>query len=370
MKIVHLVIAGDVAGGQLVALRLLRAAQERGHEVAVVAPGDGPFVDLLRAEGVPVHFADVSRTFRLTGLRRLVRILRRERADILHTHTALAANVLARIAGRIAHARVVSHLHIENHFRPGRLPAAAMRTLDNVSVRLAARVFAVSESTRDALVRQGYPPHLIEVVPNGIDLAEATGGRVPGLRAGLGIPDGTPLVGEVGRLCAVKGQRELIEAFATAPDDAWLVLVGADLEQGGAYEHELRAIAATAGVAERVVFAGYRSDVHALIEELDVLALPSWIEGMPLVALEAMAHGKPVVATPVGGTPEVVADGVTGLLVPVRDPERLGAALGELLADPERARRLGEAGRDRVRERFSATASTDRVLEVYDELAR
>jgi glycosyltransferase involved in cell wall biosynthesis len=369
MRIVHLVIGGDVAGGQLVALRLLRAARERGDEVAVVSPSEGAFTDLLRAEGVRVHIADVNRSFRLGELARLVGILREERADILHSHTAVAANVLARVAGRLAGVAVVSHLHIENHFRPQRLAAALLRTLDNVTVRLAARVIAVSEGTRTALLAQGYPPGLIEVIPNGVDDIPDAAERRPGLRAELGIPDGVPLVGEVARLCAVKGQRELIDAVATLPG-VWLLLVGADLEQGGAYERELREAAEAAGLADRVIFAGYRGDAGDCIAELDVFALPSWIEGMPLVALEAMQRGKPVVATPVGGTAEVVADGETGVIVPVRDPVRLAAALRELLADPEHARRLGEAGRRRARERFSAAASVQRTLEVYDELAR
>lgn len=369
MRIVHLIIGGEVAGGQLVALRLLRAARDRGDEVAVVSPSEGAFTDLLRAEGVRVHIADVNRTFRLGDLLRLVRILRRERADVLHTHTALAANVLSRVAGRLAGTAVVSHLHIENHFRPQRLPAAVLRLLDNLTVRLAAHVIAVSEGTRDALVQQGYPARRIEVIPNGVDEVDDGGGRRPGLRAELGIPEDVPLVGEVGRLCAVKGQRELIEAIAAVPG-AWLLLVGADLEQGGAYAEELRGAAADAGVADRVVFAGYRADAGDCMAELDVFALPSWTEGMPLVALEAMQRGKPVVATPVGGTAEVVVHGETGLIVPVRDPVRLAAALRELLDDPARARAMGEAGRHRARERFSAAASVRRTLEVYDELAR
>ena len=119
---------------------------------------------------------------------------------------------------------------------------------------------------------------------------------------------------------------------------------------------------------DRVVFTGYRGDASELIDELDVLALPSWSEGMPLVTLEAMARGKPVVATRVGGIPEVVVDGVTGTLVPVRDPQRLAAALRALIADPERARAFGAAGRDRVREQFSATETVSRVLAIYEEL--
>ena len=99
-----------------------------------------------------------------------------------------------------------------------------------------------------------------------------------------------------------------------------------------------------------------------------MLALPSWTEGLPLVVLEAMAHGKPVVATPVGGTPELVTDGETGLLVPPRDPQALAAALQRLLEDAELSRRLGEAGRRRVEERFSLDAMNRRVLQIYDEV--
>ena len=100
-----------------------------------------------------------------------------------------------------------------------------------------------------------------------------------------------------------------------------------------------------------------------------MLVLPSWIEGMPLVVLDAMAHRKPVVATPVGGTPELVVDEETGLLVPPRDPERLAAAIGRVLADPELATRLGEAGRRRAAESFTIERMTRRVLEIYDEVA-
>jgi glycosyltransferase involved in cell wall biosynthesis len=147
-----------------------------------------------------------------------------------------------------------------------------------------------------------------------------------------------------------------------------VLLVGDDLEAGGAFRAGLEDEAERLGVRERVVFAGYRPDATALLAELDVFVLPSWVEGLPIVVLEAMAQRKPVVATPVGGTPELVADGETGLLVPPRDPEALAAALRRLLEDPDLARRLGEAGRARVAERFTAAQQTRRVLELYDEL--
>ena len=364
----QLVIGGDVAGGQLVALAVARAARARGDDVLVLAPFRGRFTELVEAGGMRVELVDVSRTFRLGGAVGLARLLRRERIDVLHTHTAVAANVLSRLAGRIAGVPVVSHLHIENHFRSQPVARAVLRSLDNATARLAARVVAVSQDTRAALVRQGYPPGRVEVVPNGIAVPpprEPTGR----LREELGLPPGAPLVGEIARLCDVKGQRELIRALAKLPD-VHAVLVGDDLERNGAYRELLVREARTAGVGDRVVLTGYRPDVPEILDELDVVALPSWIEGLPLVLLEALAHGRPVVATPVGGTPELVVDSETGLLVPPRDPEALAAALRRLLDDPVLAARLGEAGRERVRDRFSVEAMTARLLALYDEVAR
>jgi glycosyltransferase involved in cell wall biosynthesis len=358
VNIVHLVISGEVAGGQRVALQLARAARERGDDVSFVAPAPGLFVDDARREGFPVALADVGRLFRLRGAGRLGRLVRG--ADLLHTHTLAAANALARLASP---APVVSHLHIENHFRP--LTAPVLRGLDNRTARRCAALIAVSEDTRRAYLDQGYPDR-IEVVYNGIELDAA---QPPGtLRAELGIPDGAPLLGEVGRLCDVKGQRELIEALPEIPD-ARVVLFGRDLEQGGTFQAGLERTAERVGVSERVMFAGHRDDAPQLLGDLDLLVLPSWTEGLPLVALEAMARRRAVVATPVGGTPEVVADGETGLLVPPRDPAALAAAIRELLGDPERRRAMGEAGYRRASERFSAATMAARVLEIYDRAA-
>ena len=365
MTIAQLVIGGDVAGGQLIALAFARAARSRGDRVIFLSPGRGPFTELVEREGMEVRLVDVSRTFHVAGALRLARLLRRERVDVLHTHTALAANVLSRVAGRVAGVAVVSHIHIENHFRPNRLARSVHTKLDNATVRLAARVLAVSRSTRDTLLVQGYPSNLVEVVHNGIDVDTQAARHADGLRAELGVSADATLLGEIGRLCDVKGQRELIEALALIPD-AHVVLVGEDLEQGGAYRALLDDLARERGVADRVHLLGYRADAGELLDQFDVLVLPSWIEGLPGVVLEAMAHAKPVVATPVGGTPELVVDGETGLLVPPRDPAALAAAIRSLLSDPARARELGRAGHERAAREFSETAMTMRVLEVYD----
>ncbi len=368
MTIAHLVIGGDIAGGQIVALQLARAARARGDRVVFLSPTRGPFTELLGAEGFDVQLVDVSRTYKLGGALRLARRLRSLHADVLHTHTALAANVVSRAAGRLGGAAVVSHVHIENHFRPNRLARTVHTALDNSSARLSARVLAVSDDTRRALLAQGYPPRLVEVVHNGIDVEAEAAKHGAGLRAELGVPEDALLLGELARLCDVKGQRELIEAVALVPG-VHAALAGADLEQGGAYRAMLERLAQERGAGDRVHFLGFRDDAGALLDQLDVVVLPSWIEGLPVTVLEAMAHAKPVIATPVGGTAELVADGETGLLVPARDPGRLAEAIRSLAADPELRRRLGAAGRERVGREFSESEMTRRVLEVYDAVA-
>src|SRR5207248_6527719 len=155
MRIVHLVIGGEVAGGQLVALRLARAARERGDEVGFVAPERGPFTELAEREGFRVDVLPLRRSFQLGAAWRLARLLRRHRADLLHTHTLAAANVLSRLAGRAAGVPVVSHLHIENHFRHA--TRRHLAGLDNAAARPAAHRVAVSEAAKRASERRGYP---------------------------------------------------------------------------------------------------------------------------------------------------------------------------------------------------------------------
>jgi glycosyltransferase involved in cell wall biosynthesis len=365
MRIAHLVTGGELAGGQVVALQLAIAAREAGHDALFISPTSGELVDRAAAEGFATELVDVRRTTRLRGAARLAHVLRRRDVDLLHTHVHAAANVLGRIAARASGAAVISHLHIENHLRPSRLARAPLVGLDNATARLCARLVAVSDATRLAFERQGFPRRLLQTVHNGVDAAALRAAPPVGLRAELGIPNGDLLLAHVGRLAPVKGQRELIEALrALGRDDVHAVFFGSDVERGGAFGAELERLAD--GVNVR--FAGFRADAAAALGETDALVLPSWIEGLPLVVLEGMAVGQPVVATAVGGTPEAVVDGETGLLVPPRDVPALAGALEQLLGDDDLRRRLGEAGRSRVESHFAASAMTQRILEIYDEL--
>jgi glycosyltransferase involved in cell wall biosynthesis len=359
VKIVHLVIGGEVAGGQMVALQLGEAARLRGDEVVFVSPTAGPFLDRVRASGLTAHVLPIGGALSPRAIVRLRGLLRAEHADVLHTHAHFSVNVVGRAAARLARVPIVAHMHIENAFRSGRIARALQRSIDNATARWCARILVVSEATRESLERQGYPRDELEVVYNGVDVTQAKPQR---------LVEGHTIV-HVGRLAPVKGQRELIRALPQL-EDAYAVFVGRDVEQGGSFARELEEEAASLGVHDRVLFAGRRDDVPALLAGADVLALPSRIEGLPLVVLEAMAQGTPVVATRVGGTPEIVVDGEAGMLVEPGDVDALAAALRTVLDDPKRAHRLGEAGRRRVLERFSLEAMTSRVLQMYDEVTR
>jgi glycosyltransferase involved in cell wall biosynthesis len=360
VKIVHLVIGGEIAGGQIVALQLATAARAAGHEPVFVSPSSGPFLDLVAGEGIRARVVPLSGALEPGGIARLRRVLRDEDADILHTHTHFSLNVAGRLAARAAGADVIAHMHIENVFRADPLGQRIQVAIDNGTARLCRWIVAVSDATRDSLVAQGYPRARTLTVHNGIEPRE------PAAPAPIEPEPTGPVLLEVGRLCEVKGQRELITALSQLErDDVTLLLAGDDLESGGTYRRALQQQARDLGVESRVRFLGRRDDVPALLAVADVLVLPSWIEGLPLVVLEAMAAGVPVVATSVGGTPEAVVEGETGLLVPPRDASALARAIDAVLVDPDRARRLGEAGRRRARERFDADAAAQRILGLY-----
>jgi glycosyltransferase involved in cell wall biosynthesis len=355
VNVAQLVIGGDVAGGQIVALQIAYAARDAGHLVSFVSPTPGPFVDRVRAEGFDATVIPIAGALDVRAVAQLARAF--QTVDLVHTHGHFGVNVPGRVAARRAGAAVISHMHIENAFRSGPGRAAQVR-LDNATARLCAAIVAVSDATRASLERQGYPEGKLHTIHNGIE-------EPPPAEPVELAP--RPTILQVARLAAVKGQHTLLRALVSL--DAHAVLVGRDLEHGGAYERELRDAAASLGVADRVFFAGARDDIPALLAGCDVFCLPSSMEGLPIVVLEAMAASRPVVASAVGGTPELVADGVTGLLVPPEDPVALAAALGSLLADPERARLLGAAGRDRVRREFSLQRSTARVLDLYTRVS-
>jgi glycosyltransferase involved in cell wall biosynthesis len=339
VNVLHVVVDGELAGGQLVARKLIDGAARRGVRSVVVSPSRGAFTEQLERDSIPVRIAG--------GFRALRRIVRDERVDIVHTHGMLRSNVVARLAARSAGAAVVWHAHGAPYY-PRR--ARLYRLADTTTARLCARVIAVSEQVRRALVEAGVPARLVEVVHNGYDAPP----DAPAPR------DGDRRVACIGRIEPAKGQLELVRALADVPG-ARLVLAGRDV---GGHAADVERAARELGVELELL--GVREDVLDVIADCAVLALPSHTEGFPIAPLEAMAVRRPVVATAVGGTPELVADGETGLLVPAGDVDALAAAIRRLLDDPQLASELGERGRARLEERFGEDAMVERVVAIWE----
>jgi glycosyltransferase involved in cell wall biosynthesis len=202
----------------------------------------------------------------------------------------------------------------------------------------------------------------VQRVPNGIALPSFNRTVNPALKATLSKGAGHPIVSMVARLEPRKGQRYLIEAAAQVPE-ATFVFIG-DGPDRAALEAQARA----QGVADRVLFLGYREDIPDVLACCNLLVLPSFAEGMPLSILEAMAAGKPVIASAIGGTDEAVVHGETGLLVPPAKPSALAKAIQTVLSDPDLARRLGAAGRERAYQKFSAETMVGNVSRAYEEI--
>ncbi len=373
MRIVHTVLNGRMAGGQKVCLQIMQAARRQRHDVCLVTPSLGELTETLEHQGIPVFQIPMERTFHFHRALQFARFLRAWRADLVHCHAFVAGANLARLGSAIAGVPIVSHCHAHPNFNSQPLIRATQIALDNATARLGVLV-AVSESVKESLAKQGIPPDRVRVIPNGIDVQsyDRAVERDRIVRE-LDLPFEGAIVGYVGRLSEQKGLRELLQAATSVCAQislAHFLIVGEDHVSGGRYCRELEQVAVRLGLDRRVRFLGYRADAARLMYALDIFVLPSWIEGMPVTILEAMAAGKPVVATPVGGVPEVVVEGETGLLVPPRDPDRLAEAITFLIKNPEIARRMGEAGRERVRQHFSEQRMIDQVMTMYEETTR
>ena len=360
----HYIDSSGFGGAERALLLLIRGLDRTQWDVTLVyhdSPGIRPLVEHTRASGASL-WAIPPMPLGWGGLRKLpsfVLGLRRRRPAIFHAHLTwplgckfgLAAAVIARVGGVVA----TEHLFFDVALTRSAVFQQQMlaRGLD--------RYVAVSRDTARRLQHLlGLPSEKIRVVHNAIE-TEAFDrhlNRVPGAE----LRGQRQSVLCVARLHEQKGHHCLLEAAASVPEARFL------LAGDGPERRRLEQRTESLGISDRVVFLGDRPDIPALLAACDVFVLPSLYEGLPLAVLEAMAAGKPVVATAVGGTSEVVVHGKTGLLIRPRDPSALAIALREILSDPKWARAMGAAGRERARAHFSATRMVADVTAIYDEI--
>jgi glycosyltransferase involved in cell wall biosynthesis len=331
-------------------------------------PAYAPALVELRESGVDFVGLERRSRFELGPWRDLLAKIRAERFDIVHSHK-LGSNLWAALLCR----RAEVPLFIAQDHTWSFEGQPYRRFIDrNLIARRADAFVAVSALDKQRMAEIEHIPEakLRLVVPGIPPLAEATATREQ-VRGELGIDAEAPVVGAVATLRKQKALQILIRAVAELVREfpaLRVIVVGGEEAQGGDLRSELSALIAELGLERVVQLLGNRSDVVNLLGAIDVAALSSDFEGTPLSIMEYMAAGLPVVTTDVGGVPDVVVDGETGILVPRRDPVALASGIASVLRDPEMAKRMGEAGRARQRREFTMAASVKRVEELYEDL--
>ena len=355
----------ELGGAELSLLMLIEGLDRAAWEPTLLLdddPGSAPLAERARALGIGIRRLPPMPLGLGGGVRaaKLARWLRAERPAVFHATLswplaakwALAAAVAARV-------RTVATVQLIPEFELERASAWQLRAL----AAAVDRYVAVSRDVADELVaRFRYPRKKVEVVYNAVRLERFEDAPPPGLREQLDLGRGLPVVLTCARLDEQKGHDVLLRAAAQLPEVAFA------LAGEGPERVRLEALAGELGIANRVLFLGYRTDIPQLLAACDVFALPSLYEGSSLAVLEAMAARRPVVSSAIGGTDELIEDGESGILVAPGEVEPLTAALRQLLADGEQRERLGRRARERVEADFTPAAMRGRIVAIYEEL--
>lgn len=362
LRLMHLVIDLDPGGTQRLVIEMSKRLRQQAEVYICCLDERGEWAQGLADLGFPVFALGRQPGFRPALALGIADLARRHKVDVLHCH-----HYTPFVYGALA-ARLCPGLRVvyTEHGRVADAPPSRKRRLANVVLsRLSGQFFAVSQELREHMLREGFPGGRVQVIYNGIDVGPLpTAGERAAARRILGVPEGALVIGTVARLDPVKDLSTLIEAFAALSREhmeAHLVLIGEGPERS-----RLERIAGEAGVLRRAHFTGVRNDARRLLSAFDIYANTSLTEGVSVTILEAMAAGRSVIATEAGGTPEVVADGETGVLVPIGDPERLVESLRVLASESARRDELGQNGRDRVSRCFSLDQMVDSYLRVYN----
>ncbi len=381
IRVVEVLATGSNGGAQEHVWSLLSRLDRTRYDVLVISLSDGNTVRRLRSLGYPV--AVVAETDDKAALDAVVDILAQRPPDIIHDHMYRAEVIGTRAA------LALGERGFDRPYVIGTVHSSRVRSFEDRAVLLALtasmdRLVAVSESIVAKIHAEGRDIIPVELIYNGVDLSRYDHQEACcTLPEEYGFPVGTPLVGVVARLEPEKGHRTLLDAWPLVLDrvpSARLLIVG-EGSQREALEEQADGLGILGeacsgdrcvGTREarpgaRVVFTGRRDDVPAVTAALDVAVLPSYREAQGIVILEAMALSRPVVATNVGGIPEMIEDGVTGLLVPPADPVALAAAISRLLTDHPLADTLARAGHDRAHDRFCIERMVTEIQNLYDE---
>jgi len=357
--VLHLSSSSGPGGAETVVASVAAGLDPSRYRSVVCLFRDGWLRQRCEELGLETHVIPIRGMLDLGWLRRFSRLLRGCGVELIHTHE-FGANTYGTLAGRLARVPVIATVHGRSYYSECGRRRLAYRAVSRVALMI-----AVSEDLRRFVVEQtGVSARRIRVIHNGINPAGPVSEETRAcLRAELEIRDGERVVLAVGNLYGVKGHRYLLEAapsiFAECPSTVFLIA------GRGECETALREQARSLGLDTRVRFLGFRRDVPALLAISDVFVQPSLSEGLSIAILEAMAAARPVVTTRVGGNPELVKDGETGMLVEPADAPRLAAALTKILKDRTEAGRLGDNALELVRRRFTTGVMVREYEAIY-----
>lgn len=359
-KVLHVLTDTNMGGAGRYLFNLLANWDYDRYEVVVACPKAGELERQLKAKGIRVFAlsgGENSLEFKHVG--ELMRIISEEKVDIVHTHASLAG----RIAGKLSGCHIVMTRHGLKKVKKDIVHRVGTAIMTRA---LTDNIIAISRAVKINLMEAGVPADMIKIIYNGLDLDKFKDVK-PRMRRDFNLTGG-PIIGTVARLVPEKGHEYAIKAMPGVIKEfpgAHLVIIG-----DGPLKENLQRMSEELGVDEHVSFLGYQVQVESLEADFDVFVLPSVSEGLGLALLEAMALGKPVVASEVGGIPEVVKNGISGLLVPPADEKALAQAIVSILSSKQRAYSLGEAARKAVYEKFSARVMVERTMEIYDKILR
>lgn len=385
-----MVLDNRMGGPQVRVLSVARELRKRGIETVMLAPdGAGDFTSRARREGFRAHQVQLRNpktgvgpeavwanvvwllTFPVAVFA-VRRVVRKEHADVVHVNGLLGLH--AALGGRLAGRKVVWHLIGAIY------PRWLLIVLVPVVRLLAARIVVISGAMGRYYLgaKHALPAERAVIIHEPVDTDRFDPGRVSAaerdaVRSALGVGPEERVVGCVGNINPVKGYEYFLRAASLVRGrlkGVKFVIAGASLDSQKAYHATLVGLVGSLGMGKDVIFAGYRDDIPAVLSVFDVYVLPSVAEGTPIAVLEAMAMGKPVVATGVGGVADQVVDGESGIIVPPRDPESLAGAVVRLLSDRGFAADLGRRARERVCQQFSLDRCVEGHVRLYDAVAR
>lgn len=364
-RVVHYIESRNFGGAEQIVFNLLSGLDRNRWESILIYhsyPGIAPFIEKVNELDIEIiPLPPIERWTNISQMLKLIRKLRALNATVFHAHLpwylscsyGLLCAYLAGVPATVA----TQQLYIE--INPSRL-----YILQKLISMIVDRYIAVSGGVAEKLGRLIFSHDKIRVVKNGISIENFPCTKSNTLRELLKDNKDMPIVLTVARLDKQKGHEYLIEAASMVPE-AVFALVGDGPERG-----KLETYVKEMNLEKRLVFLGYREDIQEILSGCDLFVLPSLYEGLPLAILEAMAAGKPVIASDINGTDEIINDGKTGILVPPADPNAIAEAIRRVLSDPSLARNLAASGKERAYSEFSSKKMVEGVTRVYEDIIR